>query len=136
MAAIPDGWSEPDSRSGLLYELGWFVLGAVVFGALAVFEPLFVRVDPTATVLAVSVALGAVVGVGLVYASYEIERVRSFWSDGRRRFLALFAFIMVMQGVMRLVPTWFVLTVLAASVVAVPARVAVYYRYRDRRVPE
>ena len=136
MSVVPDGWSEPDSRSGLLYDLGWFVLCAVVFGALAVFEPLFVRVDPTATVVAVSVALGAVVGLGLVYAPYEIERVRSFWSDDRRRSVALFAFIMVMQGVMRLVPTWFVLTALAASVVAVPTRVAVYYRYRGRRVPE
>jgi hypothetical protein len=136
MSVVPDGWSEPDSRPGLLYELGWVVLCAVVFGTLAVFEPLFVRVDPTTTVLAVSVGLGAVVGLGLVYASYEVERVRSFWSDDRRRFLALFAFIMAMQGAMRLVPTWFVLTALAASVVAVPARVAVYYRYRGRRVPE
>jgi len=136
MSMVPDSWSEPDSRSGLLYELGWIALCAVVFGTLAVFEPLFFRVDPTATVVAVSVALEAVIGVGLVYASYEIERARSFWSDDRSRSPALFVFMMVMQGVSRLFAEWFVLTTLAAVVAAVPARVAVYYRYRGRRAPE
>jgi integral membrane sensor domain MASE1 len=136
MSVVPNGWSEPGSRSGLLYELGWIALCAVVFGALAAFEPLFFEGEPTTTVVAGSVALGAAIGAGLVYASCEVERVRSFWSDARRRFLALFVSIMVMQGVMRLFPTWFVLTALAASLVAVPARVAVYYRYRDRPVPE
>jgi len=132
MSALPDSWSDPDSRPGLLYELGWLLLCVLVFGALAVLDPFFVDVDPTTETLVGSLALGTLLGVGLVYVSVESERIRGFWDDLRRRFVVLFVFIMAMQGLLRFLPTWTVLSTLAACLTAIPVRLFLYYGQTGR----
>ncbi|QLH77612.1 hypothetical protein HZS55_10015 [Halosimplex rubrum] len=133
MAALPEDRTEPGSVNGALVDLGWMVAGVLVFGSLAVFEPLFVAVDPAPATVAGSALIGGVVGTAIVVLSVESERARSFWAANyRRRLVVLFAFIVGMQAVFRLFPGWTVLSALVAFLVAIPVRLASYYRHRDR----
>jgi len=133
MVALPDNRTEPGSADGTLVDLGWMVAGVVVFGSLAVFQPLFVAIDPVPATIAGSALIGAITGTAVVVLSVESERARSFWAENhRRRFVVLFAFIMGMQAVFRLFPGWTVLSTLVAFLVAIPVRLVAYYRHRDR----
>jgi hypothetical protein len=44
----------------------------------------------------------------------------------------LFVFIVAMQGLLRFLPTWTVLSTLATCLTAIPVRLVLYYRHRDR----
>jgi len=133
MAALPDGWTEPDSPAGTLVDLGWMALCVLGFGALALFEPLFFEVPLTGMRLLVAALLGIPLAVALVGLSTESERARAFWMENYvRRFAVLFVFIVAMQLVLRLAPGWTVLVTLATALAAVPLRVVAYYRHRDR----
>jgi general stress protein CsbA len=133
MAALPDDWTEPDSPTGALVDVGWMALCILGFGALALVEPFFFEVPVTTTRIAVSVLVGLVLAVALVGLSTESERAREFWTgDFARRFAVLFAFVVGMQLLLRLAPGWTVLVTLATAVAAVPVRAAAYYRHRGR----
>ena len=134
MGVLPDDWAEPASTTGTLVDLGWFGLCILVFGALALVEPLFFEVPVTTTRIAVSALVGLVLAAVVVGLSTESERARQFWTDSYgRRFAVLSAFIVAMQLLLRLAPGWTVLVTLATALAAVPLRVAAYYRHRGRR---
>jgi hypothetical protein len=133
MAALPDDWTDPDSTAGTLVDLGWFALCILVFGALALVEPLFFEVPVTTTRIAVSVLVGLVLAAVVVGFSVGSERAREFWTgDSTRRFAALFAFIVAMQLVLRTAPGWTVLVTLATALAALALRLAAYRRHRSR----
>jgi hypothetical protein len=127
MSVIPEEWGELDSTAGLLYELGWLLLVVVVFGSFLVFQPLFVEIKITPVLLAGSMLLGTVLGVALVISTVN-DRARQFWKRDRYRFASLFVLAMLIQVVLRFVPTWTLLTGIVASVVAIPGRIAIYLR--------
>lgn len=131
MSLHSDGRPEPGSPRDTLVDLGWAAVGIAVFGVLAAFEPLFVDLTAPPATAAASVAAGSVVGTALTLASYRSGRARALWRRQRLRFVALFAFIMAMQALLRLAPAPTVLGALAAFVAAAPVRVALYLRYRD-----
>ncbi|WP_436909733.1 hypothetical protein [Halosimplex marinum] len=132
MSTLPDDWSEPGSTAGALVDLGWLALAVAVFGGLALVEPFAVEVPVTGTRVAVAAVAGVALAVALVVLSVGSERVRSFWTGNfAPRFVALFAFIMGMQLLLRLAPGWTVLVTLATAVAAVPVRVLAYYRHRE-----
>jgi len=126
VSLVPETWSEPDSRAGLLYELAWLVLAIVVFGALAHGEPVSVGVEITRQRLLLAAAVGGPLGVAIAYASTATGRGPSWWRAGRSRFVAIFAVVVGVQIGLTLAPTWTVLTVLATAVATVPARIAAY----------
>ncbi|EMA55995.1 hypothetical protein C451_04576 [Halococcus thailandensis JCM 13552] len=129
MSVIPKEWGELDSTAGLLYELGWLLLMFVVLGSLLVFQPFFFDVKITPIRLSGSIFLGVVLGVLLVVSTMS-ERARRFWEIHEYRFGALLVFSLLFQTVLRLVPTWTLLTGITVSIVTVPGRIAIYLQAR------
>ncbi|GAA0473724.1 hypothetical protein MUK72_19890 (plasmid) [Halococcus dombrowskii] len=129
MSVIPEEWVGLDSTAGLLYELGWLLLMFVVLGGLLVLQPFFFDVKITPIRLSGSILLGVVLGVLLVVSTMS-DRIRRFWETYEYRFGALLVFSLLFQAVLRLVPTWTLLTGITISIVAVPGRIAIYLQAR------
>ena len=129
MSVIPEEWVGLDSTAGLLYELGWLLLMFVVLGGLLVLQPFFFDVKITPIRLSGSILLGVVLGVLLVVSTMS-ERVQRFWETHEYRSGALLVFSLLFQAVLRLVPTWTLLTGITVSIVTVPGRIAIYLQAR------
>ena len=129
MSVIPEEWNESDSTAGLLYELGWLLLMFIVLGSCLMFQPLFFDVKITPVRLSGSILLGVVLGVLLVVSTMS-ERARRFWETHEYRFGGLLVFSLLFQAVLRLAPTWTLLTGITVSIVAIPGRIAIYLQAR------
>ncbi|WP_049898515.1 hypothetical protein [Halococcus agarilyticus] len=127
MSVIPEEWGELDSTAGLFYELGWLLLVIVLFGSFLIFQPLFIEIEITPAPVVGSVILGIILGITLVISTVN-DRARQFWKRDRYRFASIFVLAMLIQVVLRLVPTWTLLTGIVASVVTIPGRIAIYLR--------
>lgn len=132
MSVIPEEWGELDSTAGLLYEIGWLLLVIIVFGGLLVVQPFLIDIEITPIRLSGSILVGAVLGIVLVILTVN-ERSRRFWKRDRYRLWTLFVLGMLVQVVLRFVPTWTVLTGIVISVVTIPGRIAIYLRARQSR---
>ena len=129
MSVIPEEWGELDSTAGLLYELGWFLLTFIILGSCLVFQPFFFDVKITPIRLSGSIFLGVVLGVLLVVSTMS-ERTRRFWETHEYRSGALLVFSLLFQALLRLVPTWTLLTGITVSIVAIPGRIVIYLQAR------
>lgn len=129
MSVIPEEWGELDSTAGLLYEIGWLLLVIIVFGGLLVVQPFLIDIEITPIRLSGSILVGAVLGIVLVILTVN-ERSRRFWKRDRYRLWTLFVLGVLVQVVLRFVPTWTVLTGIVISVVTIPGRIAIYLRAR------
>jgi len=128
MSAIPTEWGEPDSRSGVYYDLLWMGLAVVVLGALTYWKPFSITVSITPQRLAGATILGVVLGIAVTYGSFVNERFQRLWADFRIRFAGLFVLIMGGQLGLAVAPTWTILTMLATFLTLIPLRVAIYLR--------
>mgnify|MGYP000631002673 CR=1 FL=1 len=124
MSLVPDDWHDPGSRKGLYYELGWLVVG---LGVLLLVAPAILDVSSTPVVPAL--AGGALLGSGAVYASAEWSAIRRLMAGFWVPFVLIVLGVFVVKPVRR-APTLTVLVTLGAVAAAIPARVAVYWRYR------
>ena len=76
MSVIPTEWGEPDSRSGVYYELLWIGLAVVVLGALAYWEPFSITVSITPQRLVGATILGVVLSIAVTYGSFVSDRLQ------------------------------------------------------------
>lgn len=68
-------------------------------------------------------------GVLLVVSTMS-ERARRFWETHEYRSGGLLVFSLLFQAVLRLAPTWTLLTGITVSIVAIPGRIAIYLQAR------
>jgi hypothetical protein len=121
-------WNRPDSTSGLVSELAWLVASVAVFSVIAVVEPFDLSFEPALPLAAVWVGIGAGLGVAVVASVLLSNSYRAFTEDKPRQFLVMFAVAMAVQLGLLFVPTETLLVLLAASVAAIPTRIALYVR--------
>jgi hypothetical protein len=118
------------STAGLLQEVGWCLLGIIVFTVLLYWDLFPVEVTPTRVVG--SVLIGGVLGFGSVMLAHTTERIRALWNDEKYKFFAMFTLAIGVQVFLRIAPAWTILTVLTMFIVAIPTRFVLYIYTRSK----
>jgi membrane-bound metal-dependent hydrolase YbcI (DUF457 family) len=130
MSVVPEEWSDLGSLRGTLYESAWVGLAILVFGFVGYWWGWFGEATLTDGLIAVVVGPTLALITGYLF-SFD-DRVRAFWSGHGRRFVALFALIMGVQGLLSIAP---VITTLTGSIylaTLLPVRIYMYSHTRRR----
>ncbi len=131
MSVIPEHWSQPDSKPGLLYETGWLLLAIAVLSALFVWGPRLIEIKLTPLRVIGSLVIGVFLGVGATSRFYASSRMRTFWSNPTHRVTVLFVIVIGWQIGLWFAPTWVILSTLSTCVLAIPTRLYIYIRARS-----